>query len=185
MEYSNCCPALTISIHAPAKGATPSQPLARTCRKHFNPRSREGSDPRLFSHIVPPAAISIHAPAKGATQGRNLQNAAPIDFNPRSREGSDLSFLPSIAVLREFQSTLPRRERPYWFSMFLIPIAFQSTLPRRERRGRVGGVGRLSHFNPRSREGSDSGVSDHGRHSNHFNPRSREGSDPLHNWCYW
>ena len=100
----------------------------------FNPRSREGSDPRtgrkkhwifLFQSTLPrrerrPTAtlrrrtppISIHAPAKGATI---------TSFN---------SFHPA----REFQSTLPRRERP-------TPCRCSDPRP--------------YHFNPRSREGSD------------------------------
>ena len=36
--------ALTISIHAPAKGATRSTRRPGMHRRHFNPRSREGSD---------------------------------------------------------------------------------------------------------------------------------------------
>ena len=35
--------------------------------KHFNPRSREGSDPHLILDTLSAVAISIHAPAKGAT----------------------------------------------------------------------------------------------------------------------
>ena len=59
-----------------------------------------------------------------------------------------------------FQSTLPRRERRENLDKGLIVGIFQSTLPRRERRRRrVGGAG-LSHFNPRSREGSDMGKVD-------------------------
>ena len=59
-----CVP--TISIHAPAKGATwlPGRFLIRI--NHFNPRSREGSD-----------------------QMRQQQHYISKDFNPRSREGSD------------------------------------------------------------------------------------------------
>ena len=56
-----------ISIHAPAKGATPWGLLYFQPRNHFNPRSREGSD--------------------GPTAKREVFR---IYFNPRSREGSDL-----------------------------------------------------------------------------------------------
>ena len=37
-----------ISIHAPAKGATPAPAEAETGEINFNPRSREGSD--IFAH---------------------------------------------------------------------------------------------------------------------------------------
>ena len=59
----------TISIHAPARGATfLDNPLCKI-KCYFNPRSREGSDLR--------------------------QNLCPVSqtyFNPRSREGSDRKY---------------------------------------------------------------------------------------------
>ncbi len=54
---------------------------------HFNPRSREGSDAALDS-LNRKMEISIHAPAKGAT----------MEYT-------------HSASYRQFQSTLPRRER--------------------------------------------------------------------------
>ena len=82
-----------------------------TSLRHFNPRSRKGSDPR--NGILHPASsdISIHAPAKGATinflcccNSAGISIHAPAkgatrsscfglryisNFNPRSRKGSD------------------------------------------------------------------------------------------------
>ena len=55
-----------ISIHAPARGATVSLVTRDSAHKHFNPRSREGSDAQVDNAAVP-AGISIHAPARGAT----------------------------------------------------------------------------------------------------------------------
>ena len=55
-----------ISIHAPAKGATPKAVFVADAFDYFNPRSREGSD--------------------GMTM---IFSNANTDFNPRSREGSD------------------------------------------------------------------------------------------------
>ena len=130
-----------ISIHAPAKGATvllePStarrlfqstlprreRPAGRGRKRHsrhFNPRSREGSD----GHLRCCSSLVYH-------------------FNPRSREGSDRRIPDACVPAPLFQSTLPRRER-----LPTAPIkayhkpAFQSTLPRRERphrgpRGRI------------------------------------------------
>ena len=57
---------MTISIHAPARGATRCRPPHQRSRYHFNPRSREGSD-RVFLRT----------------------NHQQMYFNPRSREGSD------------------------------------------------------------------------------------------------
>ena len=120
-----------ISIHAPARGAT------------FIPRR-----PLFRDHI------SIHAPARGAT-----------------------SFTFSVISPETFQSTLPRGERPSRSlrrnrivisihapargATLPLPsrkkhIPFQSTLPRGERRLSRSSFRLLCHFNPRSREGSDS-----------------------------
>ena len=81
-----------ISIHAPARGATFRVYQAYIGLKNFNPRSREGSDnkedPAVFGH-------------------RN--------FNPRSREGSDKADGYATSSSYVFQSTLPRGERQiFW-----------------------------------------------------------------------
>ena len=145
---------------------------------NFNPRSREGSDAELREPVKRGYFISIHAPAKGATSGRNR----------RRHRGP------------KFQSTLPRRERlkrslPYkritisihapakGATSRIMSIAstvsiFQSTLPRRERRGRSAHCGTSSTFQstlPR-RERRSAGLAP-AFSSMHFNPRSREGSD--------
>ena len=54
---------------------------------------------------------------------------------------------------------------------------FQSTLPRRERPPLLTKRSRWAHFNPRSREGSDLTFIISAHLSSDFNPRSREGSD--------
>ena len=125
---------IRISIHAPAKGAT-------------NDKVTEGYYARISIHAPAkgatpwePAqdgyrAISIHAPAKGATIEGRFINSNQLDFNPRSREGSD---------------------RP----------------GKSEKRG-------LLYFNPRSREGSDTFPVPVLYRKQNFNPRSREGSDSL------
>ena len=124
-------PMFCISIHAPAKGATILYFLWESFRsfqstlpqrerrlspvvvcepsKHFNPRSRKGSDCSRFLRSAQ-IYISIHAPAKGATCSdqpiryyRLFQSTLPqrerlsihnpditaLYFNPRSRKGSD------------------------------------------------------------------------------------------------
>ncbi len=144
----------TISIHAPARGATGSRHSHNAGAGNFNPRSREGSDEKRIDlyHIL---NISIHAPARGATG--NVNKYIPFYW--------------------EFQSTLPRGERLLTVSKMLL----------------------TSHFNPRSREGSDpydrildfcTYISIHAPARGatqpkekassgaiNFNPRSREGSD--------
>ena len=143
-----------ISIHAPAKGATWFFRLWRFRLRHFNPRSREGSDP---SGMVtrPLLTISIHAPAKGATVSTNRRAGAqgisihaPAKGATRRTRTRFQQLCISIhapakgatcgkvkqRIEREFQSTLPRRERRY------LP---SSSTPNHH------------YFNPRSREGSD------------------------------
>ena len=125
---------LPISIHAPTRGATNGENRYKRIKQfqstlprgerqshhfllsssfsYFNPRSHEGSDSDLVMNIY----------------NRN-------HFNPRSHEGSDhLPTLMRQSTVTEFQSTLPRGERPAVFKMFSP----------------------LSDFNPRSHEGSDS-----------------------------
>ena len=104
-------PTISISIHAPTRGATSVTAKAttmslfqstlpreerryapepkRTVLADFNPRSHERSDKLTLSQSVCISSISIHAPTRGAT-------------NP---EG--FTATPYI-----FQSTLPREERP-------------------------------------------------------------------------
>ena len=130
-----------ISIHAPARGATPVDPVRERSCPYFNPRSREGSDDEDLFGDVPKTPISIHAPARGATQ-----------------------FLILIITAQKFQSTLPRGERRYTpaedinnvFISIHAPArgatvnalkgdkrrGFQSTLPRGERRR----LRRLHHY---------------------------------------
>ncbi len=56
----------TISIRAPARGATLRRRTNDHLGRHFNPRSREGSD-FLNLRILGFQPISIRAPARGAT----------------------------------------------------------------------------------------------------------------------
>ena len=142
----------TISIHAPAKGATRiKSPAVRSC--DFNPRSREGSDTEKENQggknnisIHAPAKgatrivmddamefnISIHAPAKGATECSRRKNwKRHISIHAPAKGATHKHFTINLSIL--FQSTLPRRERP-----------------------NISQTGEFRmYFNPRSREGSD------------------------------
>ena len=77
--------------------------------------------------------ISIHAPTKGATFKLIKVYIINSYFNPRSHEGSDFSQPGQTFAWRQFQSTLPRRERRYYNGRDRLFCTFQSTLPRRER----------------------------------------------------
>ena len=108
-----CCFGKGIDYFNPRsrEGSDQRDKRKREKHKHFNPRSREGSDRDCKTEEVK-MDISIHAPAKGAT-----------------------ATWWSVFRRRQFQSTLPRRER------------------RHPNRGKSAAI---CDFNPRSREGSDS-----------------------------
>ena len=145
----------TISIHAPARGATLTTFATRLypCISiHAPARGATGCQIHGFYNIL----ISIHAPARGATSDRsqtekvgNISIHAPARgatrragkiglpfsyFNPRSREGSDKGLLRDCIKDLLFQSTLPRGERLPEPQSLGRPCQFQSTLPRGERR---------------------------------------------------
>ena len=77
--------AAKISIHAPARGATPSDFIGPGVSK-----------------------ISIHAPARGATLIKEPVTIGINDFNPRSRKGSDRRI--AVAV-NPFQHFNPRSRK--------------------------------------------------------------------------
>ncbi len=137
MEIEQRHLAYMVSIHAPARGATFF--IFFKCQKDvcFNPRSRAGSDIIVLMLLFGCAG-----------------------FNPRSRAGSDLNIVPLYIQMEKFQSTLPRGERLYSFTAFLIKSCFNP-------RSRAGSdfLNPLSHFLPDS-----------------FNPRSRAGSDGFMSW---
>ena len=101
----------SISIHAPAKGATIFKIIKNTDCFYFNPRSREGSD-----------------------RGRQRLSIKLYNFNPRSREGSDDLICAIVARFTLISIHAPAKGATNSkFFHFIIEI-FQSTLPRRERR---------------------------------------------------
>ncbi len=83
-------PLCTVSIHAPAKGATLGRPRQRHRPSCFNPRAREGRDPDSF-------AVLGHAIV--------FQSTRPRRARLRWRHKNGVEDL--------FQSTRPRRARPY------------------------------------------------------------------------
>ena len=168
---------ITISIHAPAKGATGSTPTKLIATYDFNPRSREGSDKYAKK-------ITFHF--------QRFQSTLPR----RERQTPDYKF----EDMQVFQSTLPRRERRCtrrlvkFFSGISIHAPAKGATIHFDFLNSI-----IKNFNPRSREGSDEEhVEEHDgcllfqstlpRRERlkvdelsivvtDFNPRSREGSD--------
>ena len=103
-----------ISIHAPAWGAT-TPPFCKTQEHLFQSTLPRGERRDSLESPIQIPIISIHAPAWGAT----------IVFVTLARQ-----FV--------FQSTLPRGERLYRIWSCMKTRVFQSTLPRGERRFAAG-----------------------------------------------
>ena len=168
---------MSISIHAPARGATGELAGTRCWGCDFNPRSREGSD-RALCRLLTGSPNFNPRSREGSDQSCSEKSQIWKNFNPRSREGSDRPFprptpvLPisihapargatqaaqilDLSIIISIHA--PARGATGEYANTLADVKFQSTLPRGERRS--GGSGcpvDKYHFNPRSREGSDS-----------------------------
>ena len=125
-----------ISIHAPAKGATPRSYHVTSISSDFNPRSREGSD--AFVNVIALQHIPDFNPRsrEGSDKKGQAENVCPFYFNPRSREGSD-KHLPLRHCKRYISIHAPAKGATQHNSSRLVPV---------------------HNFNPRSREGSDAKV---------------------------
>ena len=103
------------------------------------------------------------------------------NFNPHSREGSDDETYIALQKVKEFQSTLPRREWHFAANVFALAfMRFQSTLPRREwhlQPNYLADIKIISIHTPAK------GVTNYAATlsdvNTDFNPHSREGSDPV------
>ncbi len=142
---------LTVSIHAPAWGATLRHHLHHPDPDCFNPRPRMGGDAAVYDDpetledvsIHAPAwgatcwcfwcrlwcDVSIHAPAWGATSCASGGPATANCFNPRPRMGGDFSLVRQLAQRFWFQSTPPHGGRPAARAGWSAKGLFQSTPP--------------------------------------------------------
>ena len=100
--------------------------------RHFNPRSREGSDVWMLMLRTRDLVFQSTLPRR-ERRGTATAESASKYFNPRSREGSDHIGINLLILSWTFQSTLPRRERLNTSYLLCRAAGFQSTLPRRER----------------------------------------------------
>ncbi len=104
-----------VSIHAPARGAT-----------------------KLLKLATHPNVVSIHAPARGATWSGCLAHRLIMRFNPRPRTRGDLWQKPVQIAFCVFQSTPPHEGRRRGATSARAASSFQSTPPHE---GRLKGVG--------------------------------------------
>ena len=188
----------SVSIHAPARGATPHLlgDFRIICVSIHAP-ARGATCQRKA--LIQSKSVSIHAPARGATLSLFHQSFPASRFNPRSREGSDPTIAYAISVIFCFNPRSREGSDNIVTDNLPCRCRFQSTLPRGERRYMNVPSCTFECFNPRSREGSDTSIIGRNWSRNvsihapargatrpvppayktivGFNPRSREGSD--------
>gem|GEM_PF-92077 len=125
----------SVSIHAPAWGATPHHICCQSEILSFNPRARVGRDdyctgkhydscrfqstrprgarPALGVPLVPSDdGVSIHAPAWGATWLRGYIGFHRKEFQSTRPRGARLTVHVETSASSRFQSTRPRGARP-------------------------------------------------------------------------
>ena len=100
-----------ISIHAPAWGATISPSVARSLRYSFQSTHPRGVRLHTLFQSCHTDQISIHAPAWGATSSTFAKLYFGVYFNPRTRVGCDHTGDVVIDSAVRFQSTHPRGVR--------------------------------------------------------------------------
>ena len=145
----------TISIHAPARGAT-----------------------RPSSVTADSFSISIHAPARGATKLHEHSHNTVFDFNPRSRKGSDYNVPIQALKHAEFQSTLPQGERQWKGGADANGIAISIHAPARGATRHIATcspIWKISIHAPA--RGATPSTASSTLLPSDFNPRSRKGSD--------
>ena len=109
--------AISVSIHAPAGGATCSVTRGSSQVRELPGEWFQSTLPRGERTIAAgprhqPEWVSIHAPAGGATGFCGTRGRVITSFNPRSRGGSDRQRTTRMPIrILAFQSTLPRGER--------------------------------------------------------------------------
>ena len=101
-----------VSIHAPAWGATMSFPYNSSSDIVSIHAPAWGATPEAWTSRERDS-VSIHAPAWGATFGPGAHGRNVDCFNPRPRVGGDPRRELDPSDLDLFQSTPPRGGRPY------------------------------------------------------------------------
>ncbi len=192
-----------VSIHAPARGATPPRQRSWDHRQGFNPRPRAGGDSSWVGPVTVHGGVSIHAPARGATREQDELAGEVARFQSTPPRGGRRARQNGPRGPQKFQSTPPRGGRPttrqILSSLAHVSIhapargatsndghvlglvgSFQSTPPRGGRRLRAGTNLELSevsiHAPARGATPQPRGYAHSGRG---FNPRPRAGGDQF------
>ena len=88
----------SVSIHAPAWGATVLTPTMPSATSEFQSTLPRGVRPNYLAVDMHHLSVSIHAPAWGATDCHKGRRRLDVSFNPRSRVGSDINCKMCIVV---------------------------------------------------------------------------------------
>ena len=147
-------PDRTVSIRAPAQGATTILPTTHL-RKPFQSAPPPRGRPPCASWCAPFPSFNPR-PRAGGDQPSAISRARGPSFNPRPRAGGDWMRRASFLKTKSFQSAPPRRGRLQlrllrcrWIGVSIRAPAQGATPPGAAPRARSRG------FNPRPRAGGD------------------------------
>ena len=148
--------AITVSIHAPVRGATRSCARVPSSSPRFNPRARAGRDRCSMSQSRAFGHVSIHAPVRGATSSGRVCSRISRFQSTRPCGARRLANASSRPADR-FQSTRPCGARPEARRDPCTGRMFQSTRPCGARPSATGAsdCSACMCFNPRARAGRD------------------------------
>ncbi len=127
---------LSVSIHAPARGATRIRWRLRSRPGCFNPRARAGRDVVRLGGSNLRSGFNPRARAGRDFCGMN-SSASPVVFQSTRPRGARHHNEHGDDITGTFQSTRPRGARQNFIEDFLRHIGFQSTRPRGARQDLV------------------------------------------------
>ena len=119
---------ISVSIHAPVKGAT-------HCGSQWDDAGIVSIHAPVKGATLPGGAVqggggvSIHAPVKGATSACACSSIRFMCFNPRSREGSDQQKIVLTCIDLCFNPRSREGSDRSWRARYARSFWFQSTLP--------------------------------------------------------
>ena len=123
---------ICISIHAPAWGATDTKCSIMDTERDFNPRSRMGSD--VNTTRFPVFQVDFNPRSRMGSDPLNVGTSAELlNFNPRSRMGSDIIPIDCRYSLHRISIHAPAWGATQALHYWGLDQEFQSTLPHGER----------------------------------------------------
>ena len=120
-----------LSMHFNPRSREGSDPGVCRCSsrsRHFNPRSREGSDLH-GAHRGVEVHISIHAPVKGATLTQEYRAKATRISIHAPVKGATFGFIFTIFFIFNFNPRSREGNDKHFLNHHRLHLLFQSTLP--------------------------------------------------------